>query len=156
MPDDDIIDFRNLVRDYYYFKELQSAIVLKLNAELKVSFPAYLNVFSKITTQTSLKLLHTYPLTTDILAAKKDDILQLIRSTARFAENQKHLDSILSELHKAVDKLQGQPVYERICILQTLRDVGFLSAAVLIAEMGSFDLFPSPKKLSLTLAWTPV
>ena len=187
VPDDDIIDLRNLVRDYYYFKDLQSAIVLKLNAELKVSFPAYLKVFSKITTQTSLKLLQAYPLATDILSAKKDDILQIIRNTARFGEKyalskyedictaakdagifgralpsnasrirlyiasyqeyQKHLDSILSELHKAVDRLQGQIVYERIGILQTLRGVGFLSAVVLIAEMGSFDLFPSPKKL---------
>ena len=187
VPDDDIIDLRNLVRDYYYFKDLQSAIVLKLNAELKVSFPAYLKVFSKITTQTSLKLLQAFPLAADMLSAKKDDILQLIRNTARFGEKyvlskyedicaaakdatvfgralpsnalriclyidsyqeyQKHLDSILSELHKAVDKLQGQPVYERIDILQTLRGVGFLSAVVLIAEMGSFDLFPSPKKL---------
>ena len=175
VPDDNIIDLRNLVRDYYYFKDLQSAIVLKLNAELKVSFPAYLKVFSKVSTQTSLKLLYAYPLATDMLAAKKDDILQLIRNTARFGEkyvlskyedicvtakdaavfgralpsnalrirlyidsyqeDQKHLDSILSELHKAVDKLQGQPVYERIGILQTLRGVGFLSAVVLIAEM---------------------
>ena len=60
---------------------------------------------------------------------------------------EKHLDSILEELHKAVDKLQGKPVYERINLLQSLRGVGFLSAVVLIAEMGSFDLFPSPKKL---------
>ncbi|MFQ9704362.1 MAG: IS110 family transposase [Enterocloster clostridioformis] len=30
VPDDAIIDLRNLVRDYYYFKDLQSAIVLKL------------------------------------------------------------------------------------------------------------------------------
>lgn len=29
----------------------------------------------------------------------------------------------------------------------SLRGVGFLSAVVLIAEMGDFDLFPSPKKL---------
>lgn len=187
VPDDEIIDLRNLVRDYYYFKDLQSAIILKLNAELKVSFPAYLQVFSKITTQTSLKLLYAYPLASDMLAASKDDIIQTIRSTSRFGEKyalakydaicaaakdaavfgralpsnalriklyidsyreyQEHLDSILKELHNAVDRLQGQPVYERICLLQSLRGVGFLSAVVLIAEMGSFDLFSSPKKL---------
>ena len=50
-------------------------------------------------------------------------------------------------MHKAVDKLQEKPVYERINLLQSLRGVGFLSAVVLIAEMGSFDLVPSPKKL---------
>ena len=187
VPDDDIIDLRNLVRDYYYFKDLQSAIVLKLNAELKVSFPAYLQVFSKITTQTSLKLLEAYPLASDMLNAPKDEVIETIRTTARFGtkyaftkyeslcaaakdaavfgralpsnairirlyinsyqEYQKYLDSILEELHKAVDKLQGKPAYDRICILQSLRGVGFLSAVVLIAEMGSFDLFSSPKKL---------
>ena len=187
VPDNSVIDLRNLVRDYYYFKDLQSAIVLKLTAELKVSFPAYLKVFSKVTTQTSLKLLETYPLAADMLAAPEDTILEIISSTARFGkkyalakydaiyaaakdaavfgralpsnalriklyidsykEYQKLLDSILEELHKAVDKLQGTPVYDRICLLQTLRGIGFLSAVVLIAEMGSFDLFSSPKKL---------
>ena len=187
VPDDAVIDLRNLARDYYYFKDLQSAIALKLNAELKVSFPAYLDVFSKVTTQTSLKLLEAYPLAADMLAAPKDELVETIRGTARFGEKyalakydaiyaaakdaaifgralpsnalrirlyinsyreyQKHLDSILTELRGAVDKLQGQPVYERVCLLQSLRGVGFLSAVVLIAEMGSFDLFPSPKKL---------
>lgn len=57
IPDDEVTDLRNLVRDYYYFKDLQSAVILKLNAELKVSFPAYLQVFSKITTLFSLNRL---------------------------------------------------------------------------------------------------
>ena len=64
-----------------------------------------------------------------------------------YQEYQKHLDEILEELHKAVDKLQGEKAYDQICLIQSLRGVGFLSAVVLIAEMGSFDLFPSPKKL---------
>ena len=187
VPDDSVIDLRNLVRDYYYFKDLQSAVVLKLNAELKVSFPAYLDVFSKVTTQTSLKLLEAYPLASDMLAAPKDELVETIRKTARFGEKyaaskydvlcaaardaavfgralpsnalrirlyiktyqeyQGHLDSILEELHRAVDKLREGPVYDRIFLLQSLHGVGFLSAVVLIAEMGSFDLFPSPKKL---------
>ena len=187
VPDDAIIDLRNLVRDYYYFKDLQSAVVLKLNAELKMSFPAYLSVFSKVTTQTSLKLLETYPLAADMLAAPKDELVEIIRSTARFGEKyaltkydaiciaakdaavfgralpsnalrirlyikiyqeyQAHLDSILEELHKAVDKLEGTPDYDRISLIQSLHGVGFLSAVVLVAEMGSFDLFSSPKKL---------
>ncbi len=178
--DDDVIGLRNLVRDYYYFKDLQSAIVLKLGAELKVSFPAFLKVFSKITTKTSLKLLENYPLAMDMLAAPKDTVVEMIRKTARcgekyalskydaicaaakdaaifgralssnairirlyidsYRECQKHLDAILQALHEAVDKLQETPVYGRICLLQTLRGVGFLSAAVLTAEMGSFFL----------------
>ena len=144
-------------------------------------------MFSKVTTQTSLKLPEAYPLAADMLAAPKDELVESIRQTARFGEKyaiskydaicaaakdaavfgralpsnalrirlyiktcreyQAHLDSILEELHKTVDNLQGGPVYDRICLLQSLRGVGFLSAVVLIAEMGSFDLFSSPKKL---------
>ena len=187
IPDDEVIDLRNLVRDYYYFKDLQSAVVLKLTAELKVSFPAYRKVFSKVTTQTSLKLLDAYPLAQDFIAAPKETVVEMIRSTARFGEKyalakydalyaaaedaavfgralqsnairirlyiklyreyQGHLDSMLEELHKAVERLEGTPVRDRISLLQTLPGVGFLSAVVLVAEMGSFDLFSSPKKL---------
>ena len=86
IPDDEVIDLRNLVRDYYYFKDLQSAVVLKLTAELKVSFPAYRKVFSKVTTKTSLKLLDAYPLAEDLLAAPKETVVETIRSTARFGE----------------------------------------------------------------------
>lgn len=187
IPDDEVIDLRNLARDYYYFKDLQSAVALKLTAELKVSFPRYQTVFSKVTTQSSLKLLSSYPLASDMLAAKKEDIVETIRSTARFGEKyalakyeallaaakdasefgraltsnairiklyveqyqelQKHLDDLLKALHTTVDHLKNKVTYDRIALLQTLHGVGFLSAVVLIAEMGSFDLFRSPKKL---------
>ena len=71
LPDDSVVDLRNLVRDYYYFKDLQSAVALKLTAELKVSFPAYAKVFSKVTTQSSLELLSSYPLPEDMLAVSQ-------------------------------------------------------------------------------------
>ena len=187
IPDDEVIDLRNLVRDYYYFKDLQSAVVLKLTAELKVSFPAYRKVFSKVVTQTSLKLLEAYPLAQDLLAAPKEMVVEMIRSTARFGEKyalakydalhaaaedaavfgralksnavrirlyissyreyQKRLDTIMEAIHSSVDSLEGKPVHGRILLLQSLRGIGFLSAVVLVAEMGAFDLFPSPKKL---------
>ena len=187
VPDDEVIDLRNLARDYYYFKDLQSAVVLKLTAELKVSFPAYRKVFSKVTTQTSLKLLDAYPLAADLLAAPKETVVETIRSTARFGkkyalakynalyaaaedasvfgralqsnavrirlyikayrEYQQHLDTLLEEMHKAVDRLKGKPAFDQIGLLQSLQGIGFLSAVVLVAEMGDFSLFPSPKKL---------
>ena len=121
------------------------------------------------------------------MLAAKDEIVETIKSTARFGEKyalskydaiyaaaedaavfgralksnavrirlyisiykeyQKHLDDLLVALHESVDKLQGTSVYGRIDLLQSLRGVGFLSAVVLIAEMGNFDLFSSPKKL---------
>ncbi len=75
------------------------------------------------------------------------NVLRIRLYIKTYRECQEHLDSILGELHKAVDKLEETPVYNRIFLLQSLRGVGFLSAVVLIAEMGSFDLFSSPKKL---------
>ena len=187
LPDDSVVDLRNLIRDYYYFKDLPSAVALKLTAELKVSFPAYAKIFSKVTTQSSLKLLSSYPLAEDMLTAPKDDIVKIIRSTARFGEAyalrkydaiiaaaqdaavfgralpsnavrirlyidtyqeyQKHLDALLKALHETVDQLQDTLIYDQICLLQSLRGIGFLSAVVLIAEMGNFKLFSSPKKL---------
>ena len=187
LPDDSVVDLRNLVRDYYYFKDLQSAVALKLTAELKVSFPAYAKVFSKVTTQSSLKLLSSYPLPEDMLAASKEDIVDIIRSTARFGEAyalrkydaiisaaqdaavfgralpsnavrirlyidtyqeyQKHLDALLKALHETVEKLQDTLIYDQIFLLQSLYGIGFLSAVVLVAEMGDFKLFSSPKKL---------
>lgn len=50
-------------------------------------------------------------------------------------------------MHQSVDKLHGSPVYDQICLLQSLRGVGVLSATVLTSEMGSFDFFSSSKKL---------
>ena len=188
IPDDSVVDLRNLVRDYY-FKDRQSAVALKLTAELKVSFPVYAKVFSKVTIQSSLKLLSSYPLPEDMLAASKENIVDIIRSTARFGEAyalrkyeaiiaaakdvavfgralpsnavrirlyvdtyqeyQKHLDTLLKALHETVEKLQDTLIYDQICLLQSqsLRGIGFLSAVVLIAEMGDFKLFSSPKKL---------
>lgn len=64
-----------------------------------------------------------------------------------YREYQKRLDTISEAIHASVDALEGDPVYDRILLIQSLRGVGFLSAVVLIAEMGSFDLFSSPKKL---------
>ena len=187
MPSDEVVNLRNLVRDYFYFKDLQSAIIMKLTAELKVSFPQYKGIFSKITTKTSLKLLESYPLAKNILEADKDNIVELIRSTARFGEKyaktkydvliaaaqdatifgrsidsnatriqlyvrqinfyQTQIDELLIALHKTVNNLNDSTIRERINLLQTLYGVGFLSAVVLIAEMGSFELFSSPKKL---------
>ena len=109
-----------------------------------------------------------------MLAASKEDIVDIIRSTARFGEAyalrkydaiiaaaqdaavfgralpsnavrirlyidtyqeyQKHLDALLKALHETVEKLQDTLIYDQICLLQSLRGIGFLSAVVLIAK----------------------
>lgn len=79
--------------------------------------------------------------------ALPSNALRIRRYIKIYREYQAHPDSILEELHTSIDKLEGTPAYEHISITQSLHGVGFLSAVVLIAEMGSFNRFPSPKKL---------
>lgn len=64
-----------------------------------------------------------------------------------YREYQKHLDTIMEAIYASVGRLEGDPIYDRILLLQSLRGIGFMSTVVLVAEMGAFDLFPSPKKL---------
>ncbi len=86
IPSDLVLNIRNLVREYYRMTDQRSAYVNKLTAVLKVSFPEYLSVFSKITVNTSLVLLEKYPSANALLSARKSSIIKLIRSTARFGE----------------------------------------------------------------------
>jgi len=84
IPSDLALDLRNLSREYYDLMDNRSAYVNKLQGELRMVFPQYLNVFSKITTNTALTLLEKYTSPDAFLSASKDDIINSIRSTARF------------------------------------------------------------------------
>ncbi|TCQ00575.1 transposase IS116/IS110/IS902 family protein [Serpentinicella alkaliphila] len=84
MPSDLALNLRNLSREYYDLMDNRSAYVNKLNGELRMVFPQYLKIFSKITTNTSLTLLENYTSPDAFLNASKDEIINSIRSTARF------------------------------------------------------------------------
>lgn len=84
VPSELVLNLRNLVREYYNLTDERSAYVNKLQGVLRMTFPQYLNVFSKVTTQTSLELLDRYTSPQAFLKAPKDDIINTIRSTARF------------------------------------------------------------------------
>ena len=71
-----------------------------------------------------------------------------------YQEYQKHLDALLKALHETVERLQDTLIYDQICLLQSLRGIGFLSAVVLIAEMGDFNFFLPRKSFTLTLGLT--
>ena len=86
MPSDAVLDLRNLVREYYNLMDCRSAYVNKLRGILKVSFPGYASIFSKITVQTSLALLEKYPSAADFLSARKSSIVKIITKTARFGK----------------------------------------------------------------------
>ena len=84
MPSDLALNCRNLCREYYDLMDNRSAYVNKLLGELRMAFPQYLGIFSKITIDTSLILLDTYTSPSAFLEADRQEIIDIIRSTARF------------------------------------------------------------------------
>ena len=84
IPSDLVLDLRNLSREYYDLMDNRSAYVNKLQGELRMVFPQYLKIFSKITVNTALTLLEKYTSPDAFLNASKDEIIASIRSTARF------------------------------------------------------------------------
>ena len=84
MPSDLALNCRNLCREYYDLMDHRSAYINKLQGELRMTFPQYLGIFSKVTTNTSLALLETYTSPTAFIEADKQEIVDTIRSTARF------------------------------------------------------------------------
>lgn len=84
MPSDLALNCRNLCREYYDLMDNRSAYVNKLQGELRMAFPQYLGIFSKVTINTSLTLLETYTSPSAFLKADKQEIIDIIKSTARF------------------------------------------------------------------------
>lgn len=84
MPSYLALNCRNLCREYYDLVDNRSAYVNKLQGELRMPFPQYLGIFSKVPTNTSLKLLNTYTSPDNFLPADKQEIIELIHPTARF------------------------------------------------------------------------
>ena len=84
MPSDLALNCRNLCREYYDLMDSRSAYVNKLQGELRMAFPQYLGIFSKVTTNTSLTLLETYTSPSAFIEADKQEMIDIIRSTARF------------------------------------------------------------------------
>lgn len=85
-PSGVVLDLRNLVREYYHLMDCRSSYVNKLKGILKISFPQYISVFSKVTIQTSLALLEKFPSATAFLSAKKSSVISIINKTARFGK----------------------------------------------------------------------
>ena len=84
MPSDLALNCRNLCREYYDLMDNRSAYVNKLQGELRMAFPQYLGIFSKVTVNTSLTLLETYTSPAAFIEADRQEIIDAIKSTARF------------------------------------------------------------------------
>ena len=71
----------SLCREYYDLMDNRSAYVNKLQGELRMAFPQYLGIFSKVTINTSLTLLETYTSPSAFLKADKQEIIDTVSYT---------------------------------------------------------------------------
>ena len=84
MPSELALNCRNLCREYYSLMDCRSAYANKLQGELRMAFPQYIGIFSKVTTNTSLTLLETYASPKALIDADEQEVIRIIKSTARF------------------------------------------------------------------------
>jgi len=187
VPSEAVFDLRNLVREYYSLMDSRVSYVNKLTGVLKVSFPLYKGVFSKITTKTSLALLENFQSPTDFLLAGEEVIVGIIRKTARFGETyakekyqalveaansaatfghfvssnafqirscvsfikryDETISMVLLQIRELLDHHSDKEFVRQIHLIESIPGAGFLTAVTVIAEIGDFSAFTSPKQL---------
>ena len=86
VPDDTILDIRNLSREYYHLRDCQSGFFNKLSAELRMAFPQFLTVFPRLSAKTALKLLKDFASPEAFLDIPEEELSVLIRKTGRIPE----------------------------------------------------------------------
>jgi len=103
MPSGAVFDLRNIVREYYSLMDDRSAYVNKLLGVLRVAFPQYLGIFSKVTVKTSLALLEKYLSPDCFLSARKSSVLSIISKTAKFGKDyaEKQYQAIMAAARSA-------------------------------------------------------
>lgn len=83
IPADMILNLRNLTREYFNLTDIRSAYVNKLIGQLRLTFPQYLGIFTKVTGNTSLMILKEYTSPQYILDADKDSLIASINAISR-------------------------------------------------------------------------
>jgi len=82
----DYFMLKKLLREYYKLTDRCSDVKKKLSADLRIIFPGYCDIFSDLTSMTSLAILTNYPTPKALLSAPKEDILKIL-SKARKGTN---------------------------------------------------------------------
>lgn len=80
---DSIAELQALARQYEGFMKLYTETQLRFQSLLDLVFPNYHTVFDHLCCNASLFVLQAYPSSKDILSANRDDLFQLIKTTAR-------------------------------------------------------------------------
>jgi len=83
MPEELVMNFRNLTREYYHLSDIRASYVLKLGAQLRIAFPQFKGIFSNLTGKTSLMVLKEYPSPENLLQADPDELTNKIAISSR-------------------------------------------------------------------------
>lgn len=81
--DSDYYLLKSLIREYYKLRDDCSRYKKRLSADLRVILPNYSSIFRDSNSKASLALLNRYPSPSLIIAAQKEDIIELLRSNAK-------------------------------------------------------------------------
>jgi len=83
MPQELVMNFRNLTREYYSLVDFKSSYVLKLGTQIRIAFPQFKGIFSDLTGKTSLMILKKYTSPDEILKADPDVLAEEIAISSR-------------------------------------------------------------------------
>ena len=83
IPDDDIDCLRSLCRHYYKLSDQLTAYKNRLLGVVDQLFLSFTDVFKDVASVTALAILEKYPTPEDILKADREELISLIRQTAR-------------------------------------------------------------------------
>lgn len=76
--DTNLYALKSLCREYYKLTDTKSTYKKKLSNDLRIIFPGYSDIFSDITSKTSIEILKLYTKPNDILSANKDDLISIL------------------------------------------------------------------------------
>ena len=83
LPQELVMDFRNLCREYYYLVDEKAAFVIKLTAQIRIAFPQFKGIFSTLTAKTALAILKGYGTPKKIIEADKGALVSTIATLSR-------------------------------------------------------------------------
>ncbi len=76
--DTNLYALKSLSREYYKLTDTKSTYKKKLSNDLRLIFPGYCDIFSDITSKTSIEILKSYTTPDNILSAVKDDLINIL------------------------------------------------------------------------------
>src|SRR5665648_812851 len=166
MPEPQILVLRMMTREYYAVSDMLTMMKNRLCTDLYLLFPGFLNVFYGPFGKTALAVLKSYPSPRAIrdcapLASSMPSEFSMLDTQIKIhIDGIQHMQASLNGIEaqvKTMIKSKEFPAQAKrnIELLDEIPGIGFFTAATLIAEIGDFNLFNSPKALTAFFGLDP-